>query len=88
MGFPGGTSVKNHLQCRRCGDMGLSLGQEDPLGEASGNPLLYSCLEKSHGQIPWRRNWQPIPVTLPRKCHGQRSLAGYSPWDRKRVGHS
>ena len=23
--------------------------------------------------------WQPIPVFLPRKSHGQRSLAGYSP---------
>ena len=30
-------------------------------------------------KIPWRRKWQPIPVFLPRKSHGQRSLAGYSP---------
>ena len=22
----------------------------------------------------WSRNWQPAPVFLPRKCHGQRSL--------------
>ena len=22
------------------------------------------------------------------KSHGQRSLVGYSPWDRKRVGHN
>ena len=35
--------------------------------EGNGNPLQYSCLEKSHGQ---------------------RSLAGYSPWGRKRVGHN
>ena len=27
----------------------------------------------------WRRKWQPIPVFLPGKSHGQRSLAGYSP---------
>ena len=38
------------------------------------------------GKIPWRRNWQPTPVFLPGKSHGQRSLAGYSPgiskeWD-------
>ena len=26
------------------------------------------------GKIPWRRAWQPIPVFLPRKTHGQRSL--------------
>ena len=31
------------------------------------------------GKIPWRRQWQPIPVLLPGKSHGQRSLAGYSP---------
>ena len=32
------------------------------------------------GKIPWRRAWQPTPVFLPGECHGQRSLAGYSPW--------
>ena len=30
-------------------------------------------------KIPWRRKWQPIPVFLPGKSHGQRSLVGYSP---------
>ena len=33
--------------------------------------------------IPWRRKWQPTPVFLPGESHGQRSLAGYSPWHRK-----
>ena len=33
------------------------------------------------GKIPWRKKWQPTPVFLPGKSHGQRSLAGYSPWD-------
>ena len=28
---------------------------------------------------PWRRAWQPTPVSLPGESHGQRSLAGYSP---------
>ena len=31
------------------------------------------------GKIPWRRAWQPIPVSLPREFHGQRSLVSYSP---------
>ena len=31
-------------------------------------------------KIPWRRKWQPNPVFLPGKSHGQRSLEGYSPW--------
>ena len=32
------------------------------------------------GKIPWRRKWQPAPVFLPGEFHGQRSLAGCSPW--------
>ena len=39
------------------------------------------------GKIPWRRKRQPTPVFLPGKSHGQRNLAGYSPWGCKRVGH-
>ena len=31
------------------------------------------------GKIPWRRKWQPTPVCLPRKFHGQWSLTCYSP---------
>ena len=30
--------------------------------------------------FPWRRKWQPTPVLLPGKSHGQRSLVGCSPW--------
>ena len=29
--------------------------------------------------FPWRRKWQPTPVFLPEKFHGQMNLAGYSP---------
>ena len=35
------------------------------------------------GKIPWRRAGQPTPVFLPGESHGQRKLAGYSPWDCK-----
>ena len=31
-------------------------------------------------KIPWRRAWQPTPVFVPGEFHGQRSLAGCSPW--------
>ena len=31
-------------------------------------------------KIPWREARQPTPVFLPGESHGQRSLAGYSPW--------
>ena len=35
------------------------------------------------GNILWRRKWQPIPVLLPRKSCGWRSLVGYSAWGHK-----
>ena len=38
--------------------------------------------------IPWRRKWQPTPVFLPGTFHGQRSLAGSSPWGCKIAGHN
>ena len=34
-------------------------------------------------KIPWRRTWKPTQIFLSGEPHGQRSLAGYSPWDRK-----
>ena len=38
------------------------------------------------GRIPWRRKWQPTPVSLPGKSHGQRNLVDCSPWGRKESG--
>ena len=35
--------------------------------------LQYSAIKKN---LFWRRKWQPTPVFLPGKIHGQRSLAG------------
>ena len=34
-------------------------------------------------KIPWRRKRHPTPAFLPGESHGQRSLAGYSPWGRE-----
>ena len=42
-----------------------------------------SWIEKT----PWRREWQPPPVSLPGKSHRQRSLASYSPWGHKESRH-
>ena len=39
----------------------------------SGSILVYPL-------FPWRRKWQPSPVFLSGKFHGQRSLVSYSPW--------
>ena len=63
-----------------------------------GLPRLFSCEESVCqcrkwrycplvGKIPCRRKWQPSPVFLPGESHGQKSLAGCSPWGHKRVKH-
>jgi len=47
------------------------------------------CQSRRHTFDPWvgktpsRRKWQPTPGFLPGESHGQRSLAGYSPWGHK-----
>ena len=49
----------------------------------SGKESVFQC--RGHGynlwvaKIPWRRKWQPTPVFLPGKSHGQKILARYSP---------
>ena len=46
-----------------------------------------ACQYRSRGfdpWVPWRRKWEPTPVFLPGEFHGQRSLVGYSSWDRKK----
>ena len=37
------------------------------------------CVKK----LSWRRAWHPTPGFWPGESHGQRSLAGYSPWGCK-----
>ena len=34
-------------------------------------------------KIPWRKAWQPAPVCLPGKAHGQKMLASCSRWGHK-----
>ena len=36
--------------------------------------------KKTYTVATWRNKWQSTSVFLPGKFHGQRSLAGYSPW--------
>ena len=60
------------------------------LGGTCGKEPTFQCRRpKRQGfnpwvrKIPWSRKWQSTPVFLPGKFHGQRSLAGYSPWGHK-----
>ena len=60
-----------------------------PGGVSGKEPTCQCRRHKRHGfnpwvgKIPWRRAWQPTPAFLPGESHGQRSVAGYSPWGRK-----
>ena len=57
------------------------------LGGTNGKEYACQCRKLEFntwvGKIPWRRKSQLIPVFLPGKSHGQRSLAAYSPWGCK-----
>ena len=64
----------------------LYKGKGFPSG-ASGKEPTRQCrrhrrcgLNPWRAKIPWRRAWQPTLVFLPRESHGQRGLAGYSPY--------
>ena len=49
-------------------------------------PAMQETWVRSQGQEdPWRREWLPTPVFWPEELHGQRSLAGYSPWGCKEL---
>ena len=50
---------------------------------ASGGRRKRRRLDPWVGKIPCSRKWQPTPVFLPGKLHGQRSLAGYSTWHHR-----
>ena len=56
-----------------------------PMAQRVKNPPAMQETQETQVQFlgqedPWRRKWQPTPVFLPGESHGERSLAGYSPW--------
>ena len=51
-------------------------------------PAMRETWVRSLGQEdPWRRKWQPTPISLRGESHGRSSLVHYSPWGSQRVGH-
>ena len=70
-------------------ELGTGLSKTIPGGSSGKEPTCQCRRRKKRGinpwvgKIPWRRKWQPTSVSLPGKFHGQRSLAGYSPWGYK-----
>ena len=71
--------LKLRIQCNsRLGFPGGSVVKNTPANASSRHkfdPWVW--------KISWGRKWQPTPTFLPGKSHGQRSLAGYSPWGHK-----
>ena len=69
----------------------LEISRGFPRGASGKEPTCQYRRLKGHefnpwvGKIPWRRACQPTPVFLPGESHGQRSLAGYSPWGCKEL---
>ena len=55
------------------------VGKNTPAKAGDVRPRFDPWIRK----IPWRREWQSILIFLPGDSHGQRSLAGYSPWGRQ-----
>ena len=48
----------------------------------------HSLNDKTLIRMYGKGNSNPLPVSLPRKSHGQRTEAGYSPWGHRRVRHN
>ena len=49
----------------------------------SSSLLTLAGCTRIYPVLTLRREWLPTPVFLPGESHGQRSLAGYSPWGHK-----
>ena len=49
----------------------------------AGDTGSIPALGRSLGNEIFQGRWQPTPVFLPEKSHGQRSLEGYSPWGHR-----
>ena len=65
------------------GQVGFVGGSEVKNPSASGGDTGDVGFNPWVGKIPWSRKQQLTPVFLPGESHGQRSLAGYSPWGHK-----
>ena len=61
---------------------GVSAGKESACNAGDMGLIL------GRGRFPGEETWVPTAVFSPGEFHGQRSLAGYSPWGSQRVGHN
>ena len=82
MGFPGSSLGK--VSACNAGDPCSIPGSESSPGEGIGDPLQYSWVSLVAQTI---KNPSAMGETWVRsgEFHGQRTLAGYTPWGRKEI---
>ena len=72
--------------CHEQRESAISIHMGFPGGASGKESTCQGRRCKRRGLDPWveeifrRRKWQPAPVFLPGKFHGQKSQMGYSPW--------
>ena len=57
--------------------------KQEKIKESNKAPQISERSDPWVRKTPCRRQWQLTPASLPGEFHGQRSLAGYSPWAAK-----
>ena len=78
------TLILTNMNAKQC-----LQNNEEQLSDRKTGKCYFAFIIKSYQLITfiyffnWRRKWQPTPVFLSGESHGQRSLAGYSPWGHK-----
>ena len=65
--------------------MGFPDGSADKESTCNAGNTGDVCLILGLGRSPGGGKWQPIPVFLPEKSHGQRSLVFYGPKGHKEL---
>ena len=84
--IPKETKLKNEIFFKVCMvHMGLSRCNSDKESACQCWRGRRQRFDPWIGKIPLSKKWQPTPVFLPEKFHGQRSLVGFSPWSHREL---
>ena len=73
-----GPELQIHIPVHVCSSLVAQLAKNLPA-------IQETRVRSLGGKYLLGKEWQPIPVFLLGESHGQRSLAGYSPWDQKEL---
>ena len=82
---PSWPSRETSIACHICKEISMAWHICKLLGTLVNISWLRCGFDPWVGKVPWRRKWQPAPISLPRESHGWRSLADWSPWGCKEL---